>query len=172
MKRGSNIPKKCKYPPGGESKFQFLYQNAQPEQINFNKFPDSKVNYNILNLQETKENCGINSNIRNCSIRTDYQNGREKVNIFKNQYNDNYVQPSLKVTQMPGGNHCITEYMQPSLKVTQMPGGNSCQNEYIQPSLKVTQMPGGNSCQNEYIQPSIRVTQMPGGNSRVMYANQ
>ena len=52
--------KKCKYPPGGESNFQFLYQNAQPDQINFNKFPDSKVNYNILNLQATKENCGIN----------------------------------------------------------------------------------------------------------------
>ena len=95
---------KCQYPPGGQSNFQFLYGDARPEKSHFNKFPDTKVNYNILNLQETKENCGNAQNIRNCSIRTDYSNGKEKVNIFKGQYNDQYIQPSIKVTQMPGGN--------------------------------------------------------------------
>ena len=96
---------KCQYPPGGQTHFQFSYGgNTHPEPSHFNKFPDTKVNYNILNLQDTKENCAMAQNIRNCSIRTDYNNGREKVNIFKGQYNDQYVQPSIKVTQMPGGN--------------------------------------------------------------------
>lgn len=101
----ANSSKKCNYPPGGSSNFQFLYPNACPESNYFNKFPDTKVNYNILNLQqnqnEMKENDGMN---RNCSIRTDYMNGKEKVNIFKQEYNDQYIQPSIKVTQMPGGN--------------------------------------------------------------------
>lgn len=96
---------KCQYPPGGQDNFQFSYNGPyQPPQSHFNKFPDTKVNYNILNLQSTKENNGMSQNVRNCSIRTDYNNGREKVNIFKNQYNDNYIQPSIRVTQMPGGN--------------------------------------------------------------------
>ena len=51
--------KKCKYPPGGESKFQFLYNNAHIDKCNFNKYPDTKTNYNIITMQDTKENCGI-----------------------------------------------------------------------------------------------------------------
>lgn len=122
----TNSSIKCHYPPGGQSNFQFLYQNPTPDEVHFNKFPDTKVNYNILNLQDTKENCGMASNVRNQSIRTDYLNGKEKVNIFKNQYNDQYVQPSIKVTQMPGGNsHANQQWVQPSIRVTQMPGGNS-----------------------------------------------
>ena len=117
--------KKCKYPPGGESKFQFLYNNAHIDKCNFNKYPDTKTNYNIITMQDTKENCGIIANNRPCSIKTDYQNGKEKINIFKNQYNDHYVQPSLKVMQRPGGNNCTNEYVFPSIKVTQMPGGTS-----------------------------------------------
>ena len=96
---------KCQYPPGGQTHFQFSYNgNPQPDQVHFNKFPDTKVNYNILNLQDTKENCGMAQNVRPCSIRTDYTNGKEKVNIFKGQYGAPNVQPSIKVTQMPGGN--------------------------------------------------------------------
>lgn len=105
--------KKCCYPPGGSSKFQFLYDNASPDPIHFNKYPDTKANYNILNLQqingEEKENTSVNKNI---SIKTDYSNGREKVNIFKNEYNDQFIQPSIKITQQPGGNSkvCYSQF--------------------------------------------------------------
>ena len=77
---------RCKCPPGGQSNFQFLYNDAQPEKCNFKKHPDSKSNYNILTL-ETKENNQDMSNAqRNCSIKTNYEYGKEKCNIFHNQF--------------------------------------------------------------------------------------
>ena len=166
---------KCNCPPGGQSDFQFTYQNAPNTQFsNFKKFPDSKANYNILNLAE-KENNGFYTNNdmnRNQSIKTNYTYGLEKCNIFKNEFPEEPKQSSIKITQMPGGNYCNNEYRQGSIKVTQMPGGNYCNNEYKQGSIKVTQMPGGNYCNTEYRQGSIKVTQMPGGNSKVCYASQ
>lgn len=95
---------KCHYPPGGQSNFKFLHDNPQPDACHYKKFPDSKAGYNILNLQGSNENDMGAANIRNCSIKTDYQVGKEKVNIFKGQYNYDYIQPSIKVTQNPGGN--------------------------------------------------------------------
>ena len=46
---------RCKCPPGGQSNFKFLYDDAQPDKCNFKKHPDSKSNYNIVTL-ESKEN--------------------------------------------------------------------------------------------------------------------
>ena len=87
----------------------------------------------------------VQNNQRNCSITTDYVYGKEKCNIFKNEFPEEPKQSSIKITQMPGGNYCNSEYKQGSIKVTQMPGGNYCNNEYRQGSIRVTQMPGGNS---------------------------
>ena len=94
---------KCFYPPGGQSNFQFLYADAKPEISNFKKFPDTKTNYDILNLQYNGMN-NAQINQRNCSIKTDYVYGKEKCNIFKNEFPDQLPQSSIKVTQMPGGN--------------------------------------------------------------------
>ena len=46
----------------------------------------------------------VQNNQRNCSIKTDCVCGKEKCNIFKNEFPDQLPQSSIKVTQMPGGN--------------------------------------------------------------------
>ena len=46
----------------------------------------------------------VQNNQSNCSITTDYVYGKEKCNIFKNEFPDQLPQSSIKVTQMPGGN--------------------------------------------------------------------
>ena len=95
---------KCKCPPGGQSNFKFIYEDAKPDKCNFRKYPDTKNGYNILNL-EAKENCCIESNVpRNCSKKMNYDCGKGKCNIFHNEFPAEAQQPSIKVTQMPGGN--------------------------------------------------------------------
>ena len=58
---------RCKCPPGGQSNFQFLYNDPQPDKCNFKKHPDSKSNYNILTLEskENNQNMGNWKRIRN-----------------------------------------------------------------------------------------------------------
>lgn len=106
---------RCRCPPGGNSNFQFLYNDPQPDKCNFKKFPDTRNNYNILNLQ-SKENNQVmgNSNApKTSSIRTNYEYGKEKCNIFHNQFPAEAPQPSIKVTQMPGGNSHVRYANQP-----------------------------------------------------------
>lgn len=99
-----NSSKKITCPPGGNSNFQFLHPDPKPDACNFKKFPDSRSNYNIVNL-ESKENAVYQDNVqRNCSVKTGYEFGKEKCNIFHNQFPEQAKQPSIKVTQMPGGN--------------------------------------------------------------------
>ena len=98
---------KCVYPPGGQSNFQFSYKDAKPDKINCKKYPDTKMNYDIVNLQDNGINNNQNINMRNCSIKTNYNFGKEKFNIFKNEYPKESQQSSIKVTQKPGGFSCV-----------------------------------------------------------------
>ena len=65
------------------------------------------MNYDIVNLQDNGINNNQNINMRNCSIKTDYNFGKEKFNIFKNEYPKESQQSSIKVTQKPGGFSCV-----------------------------------------------------------------
>ncbi|MCQ2818806.1 MAG: hypothetical protein MJ252_16190 [archaeon] len=164
---------KCNYQAWGQSNIQFGCQgNYQPQQHFFNKYPDTKSNYNIINLQRCNENCDT-SNVRNSSIKTDYSYGKGNVNIFKGEFRNQTYQPcGIKVMQNPGGNQCSNEYVNSSIKVTQPIGGACCQNEIVQGSIRVSQMPGGTSNGHEYINSSKRITQPIGGRSHVRYAGQ
>ena len=98
---------KCVYPPGGQSNFQFSYKDAKPDKINCKKYPDIKMNYDIVNLQDNGNNNNQNLNMRNNSIKTNFNFGKENLNIFKNEYPKEIQQPSIKVTQKPGGFSCV-----------------------------------------------------------------
>ena len=157
---------RCKCPPGGQSNFQFLYNDAQPEKSNFKKHPDSKSNYNILTL-ESKENCqDMNNTQRNCSIKTNYETGKEKCNIFHNQFPQEGKQSSIKTNYETGNEKCNIFH-------------NQFPQEGKQPSIKTNYQTGNEKCNifhnqfpQEAPQSSIRVTQMPGGNSHVRFAAQ
>ena len=123
---------RCKCPPGGQSNFQFLYNDAQPEKCNFKKHPDSKSNYNILTLESKENNQDVSNAQRNCSIKTNYEYGKEKCNIFHNQFPQEAKQSSIKTNYETGTEKCNIfhnqfpqEAPQSSIRVTQMPGGNS-----------------------------------------------
>ena len=123
---------RCKCPPGGQSNFQFLYNDAQPEKCNFKKHPDSKSNYNILTLESKENNQDMSNAQRNCSIKTNYEYGKEKCNIFHNQFPQEGKQSSIKTNYETGNEKCNIfhnqfpqEAPQSSIRVTQMPGGNS-----------------------------------------------
>ena len=123
---------RCKCPPGGQSNFQFLYDDAQPEKCNFKKHPDTKSNYNILTLESKENNQGMSNAQRNCSIKTNYEYGNEKCNIFHNQFPQEGKQSSIKTNYQTGDEKCNIfhnqfpqEAPQSSIRVTQMPGGNS-----------------------------------------------
>ena len=123
---------RCKCPPGGQSNFKFLYDDAQPDKCNFKKHPDSKSNYNIVTL-ESKENIQSMGNDSGKShIKTNYDVGKEQYNIFHNQfpkegkqsrirtnYNSGNEQYNIFHNQFPQGEK------QSSIRVTQNPGGNS-----------------------------------------------
>ena len=123
---------RCKCPPGGQSNFQFLYNDAQPEKCNFKKHPDTKSNYNILTLESKENNQDVSNAQRNCSIKTNYEYGKEKCNIFHNQFPQEAKQSSIKTNYETGNEKCNIfhnqfpqEAPQSSIRVTQMPGGNS-----------------------------------------------
>ena len=123
---------RCKCPPGGQSNFQFLYDDAQPEKCNFKKHPDTKSNYNILTLESKENNQGMSNAQRNCSIKTNYEYGKEQCNIFHNQFPEEGKQSSIKTNYETGNEKCNIfhnqfpqEAPQSSIRVTQMPGGNS-----------------------------------------------
>ena len=123
---------RCKCPPGGQSNFQFLYNDAQPEKCNFKKHPDTKSNYNILTLESKENNQDVSNAQRNCSIKTNYEYGKEKCNIFHNQFPQEAKQSSIKTNYETGTEKCNIfhnqfpqEAPQSSIRVTQMPGGNS-----------------------------------------------
>ena len=123
---------RCKCPPGGQSNFQFLYDDAQPEKCNFKKHPDTKSNYNILTLESKENNQGMSNAQRNCSIKTNYEYGKEQYNIFHNQFPEEGKQSSIKTNYETGNEKCNIlhnqfpqEAPQSSIRVTQMPGGNS-----------------------------------------------
>ena len=123
---------RCQNPPGGKSNFQFLYNDAQPEKCNFKKYPDSKSNYNILTLESKENNQDMSNAQRNCSIKTNYEYGKEKCNIFHNQFPQEGKQSSIKTNYETGTEKCNIfhnqfpqEAPQSSIRVTQMPGGNS-----------------------------------------------
>ena len=123
---------RCKCPPGGQSNFQFLYNDAQPEKCNFKKHPDSKSNYNILTLESKENNQDMSNAQRNCSIKTNYEYGKEKCNIFHNQFPQEGKQSSIKTNYETGNEKCNIFH-------------NQFQQEAPQSSIRVTQMPGGNS---------------------------
>ena len=123
---------RCKCPPGGQSNFQFLYDNAQPEKFNIKKHPDSKSNYNIQTLESKENSQDMGNAQRNCSIKTNYEYGKEKWNIFHNQFPQEGKQSSIKTNYQTGNKKCNTfhnqfpqEAPQSSIRVIQMPGGNS-----------------------------------------------
>lgn len=167
----TNSSIKCNYQAWGQSNIQFGCGMQMPANNHFNKFPDTKCNYNIINLQGQNENTD-SSNIRNCSIKTNYDYGKGNVNIFKGEFKNQVNQPcGIKVMQRPGGNPCQNEIVQGGIHVSQPIGGAPCQNEIVQGGIRVMQKPGGNSNGREYVNPSIRVTQPIGGRSHVRYAN-
>ena len=124
---------RCTNPPGGQSNFQFLYNDPQPDKCNFKKFPDTKNNYNILTLESKENNQDMGNNVqRNCSIKTNYEYGKEQCNIFHNQFPQEGKQSSIKTNYQTGTEKCNIfhnqfpqEGPQSSIRVTQMPGGNS-----------------------------------------------
>ena len=158
---------RCKCPPGGQSNFQFLHDDAKPDKCNFKKFPDSKANYNILTLESKENNQNMGNNPqRNCSIKTNYEYGKEQYNIFHNQFPQEAKQSSIKTNYEFGNEKC-------NIFHNQFPG------EGPQSSIKTNYECGNEKCNifhnqfpQEAKQSSIRVTQMPGGNSHVRYADQ
>ena len=157
---------RCKCPPGGQSNFQFLYDNAQPEKCNFKKHPDSKSNYNILTLESKENSQDMGNAQRNCSIKTNYEYGKEQCNIFHNQYPEEGKQSSIKTNYETGTEKCNIFH-------------NQFPQEGKQSSIKTNYQTGNEKCNifhnqfpQEAPQSSIRVTQMPGGNSHVRYAAQ
>ena len=159
----SSIRIKC--PPGGQSNFQFTYENAEPDKCNFKKHPDSKSNYNILTLEE-KENHNIVNQQRNCSKKMNYQTGKEQYNIFHNQFPQEGKQSSIK-TNYNYGNEKVNIFH------------NQFPQEGAHSSIKTNYNYGNenynifkNQFPNEGPHSSIRVTQNPGGNSHITYGDQ
>ena len=156
---------RCQNPPGGKSNFQFLYDDPQPDKCNFKKHPDSKSNYNILTLESKENNQSMGNNPgRNCSIKTNYEYGKEQCNIFHNQFPEEGKQSSIKTNYQTGSEKCNIFH-------------NQFPQESPQSSIRTNYQTGSEKCNifhnqfpQEGPQSSIRVTQMPGGNSHVRFA--
>ena len=158
---------RCNCPPGGQSNFQFLYNNAQPDKTNFKKFPDTKTNYNILTFESKENNQSMgNDHQKNSSIKTNYEYGKEQYNIFHNQFPQEGPKSSIK-TNYEFGNEKINIFH------------NQFPSEGPQSSIRTNYEYGNEKCNifhNQFPQEgklsSIKVTQMPGGNSHVRYSQQ
>jgi hypothetical protein len=157
---------RCKCPPGGQSNFKFLYDDAQPDKCNFKKHPDSKSNYNIVTL-ESKENIqDMGNNPQKSHIKTNYDYGKEQYNIFHNQFPKEGKQSRIKTNYNSGNeqynifhNQFPQEGPKSSIKTNYEYGNEKC-------NIFHNQFPQGEK------QSSIRVTQNPGGNSKVLFNNQ
>ena len=150
---------RCKCPPGGQSNFKFLYDDAQPDKCNFKKHPDSKNNYNIVTLECKENNQIIGNNNQKSHIKTNYDYGKEQYNIFHNQFPKEIKQSKIKTNYNLGNeqynifhNTFPQEGPKSSIKTNYEIGNEKCNifhNKYPegnkQSSIKVTQNPGGNS---------------------------
>ena len=124
--------KRCQCPPGGQSNFKFLYDDAQPDKCNFKKHPDSRSNYNIVTLESKENNQSMGNNVQKSHIKTNYDTGKEQYNIFHNQFPKEGPKSSIKTNYEYGNEKCNIFHnqfpqgeKQSSIKVTQNPGGNS-----------------------------------------------
>lgn len=121
---------RCNGHPGGYSSIKDLNSIEGENQLKFStnkRFPDSKVNYNIVNLQ-SKENDAITGNTnpqRICSKKTGYEIGKGTFNLNNGVFPNEAKQSSIKILQTPGGNSIHNDPKTSSIKVLQMPGGNS-----------------------------------------------
>ena len=155
--------KRCQCPPGGQSNFKFMYDDAQPDKCNFKKHPDSKNNYNIVTL-ESKENTQIiGNNPKQSHKKTNYECGKEQYNIFHNQFPKEAKQ-SKKKTNYNVGNEQYNMFH------------NTFPEEGPKSSIRTNYETGTEKCNifhnqfpNSGKQSSIRVTQNPGGNSHVKF---
>ena len=155
--------KRCQCPPGGQSNFKFMYDDAQPDKCNFKKHPDSKNNYNIVTL-ESKENTQIiGNNPKQSHKKTNYECGKEQYNIFHNQF-PKEVKQSKKKTNYNVGNEQYNMFH------------NTFPEEGPKSSIRTNYETGTEKCNifhnqfpNSGKQSSIRVTQNPGGNSHVKF---
>ena len=123
---------RCQCPPGGQSNFKFIYDDAQPDKCNYKKHPDSKSNYNIVTLESKENNQSIGNNGQKSHIKTNYDCGKEQYNIFHNQFPKEGPKSSIKTNYEYGNEQCNIFHNQfpkegkhSSIKVTQNPGGNS-----------------------------------------------
>ena len=124
--------KRCQCPPGGQSNFKFMYDDAQPDKCNFKKHPDSKSNYNIVTLESKENNLNMGNNAQKSHIKTNYNIGKEQYNIFHNQFPKEGPKSSIKTNYEYGNEKCNIFHNQfpqgekhSSIRVTQNPGGNS-----------------------------------------------
>ena len=155
--------KRCQCPPGGQSNFKFMYDDAQPDKCNFKKHPDSKSNYNIVTLEAKENNLNMGNNGQKSHIKTNYVIGKEQYNIFHNQFPKEAKQ-SKKKTNYNVGNEQYNMFH------------NTFPEEGPKSSIRTNYETGTEKCNifhnqfpNSGKQSSIRVTQNPGGNSHVKF---
>ena len=149
--------KRCQCPPGGQSNFKFLYDDAQPDKCNFKKHPDSKSNYNIVTLESKENNLNIGNNAQKSHIKTNYNIGKEQYNIFHNQFPDEPKQGNEQYNIFH--NQFPKEGPKSSIKTNYEYGNEKC-------NIFHNQFPQGEK------HSSIRVTQNPGGNSNILFNSQ
>jgi hypothetical protein len=103
---------KCQYPPGGNTNFSFNWKNeGQPEYRRMKSRSNSRTkNFNIISNENT-DMININAVKVDCSdeakksaIKTNYEIGKPKMNLFDEQKNVYGSKPtSIKVQHAPGG---------------------------------------------------------------------
>lgn len=113
-KKSSSI--KCQYPPGGNANFSFTWKNdgqTEPRKLNRSR-SGSRSKYNIINNIPNENTDMMNINTVNCynqsddgkksAIKTNYEIGKPKMNLFDDQRNVYGSKPSsIKVQNVPGG---------------------------------------------------------------------
>ena len=158
--------KRCQCPPGGQSNFKFLYDDAQPDKCNFKKHPDSRSNYNIVTLESKENNQRMGNNVQKSHIKTNYDTGKEQYNIFHNQFPKEEKQSKKKTNYISGNeqynifhNQFPKEGPKSSIKTNYEYGNEKC-------NIFHNQFPQGEK------QSSIKVTQNPGGNSNFIFNQQ
>jgi len=158
--------KKSQIPPGGQSKFKFMYDDAQPDKCNYKKHPDTKNDYNIVTLESKENNQCMGNNVQKSHIKTNYDYGKEQYNIFHNQFPKEGKQSRIKTNYNQGNeqynifhNQFPQEGPKSSIKTNYEYGNEKC-------NIFHNQFPEAGK------QSSIRVTQNPGGNSKVIFNDQ
>ena len=103
---------KCQHPPGGNTNFSFNWKNeGQPEQRRMRSRSNSRnKNFNIISNENTDMmninaiNCGNSDEGKKSAIKTNYEVGKPKMNLFDEQKNVYGSKPnSIKVHHAPGG---------------------------------------------------------------------